>query len=56
MKKTEQILNSTFTFKDMLFSGVIQCAQKLATQHGACLALIAFWKISMGIYHENGKV
>ena len=43
-------------FQDMLFSGVIQCAQKLATQHGACLALTAFWKNSMGVYHENGKV
>ena len=41
---------------DMLFSGVVQCAQKVATQHGACQALVAFWKNSMGLYHENGKV
>ena len=41
---------------DMLFSGVLQMAQKAATQHGACLALTAFWKNSMGSYHENGKV
>ena len=41
---------------DMLFSGVVQCAQKAATQHGACQALIAFWKNSMGLYHENGKI
>ena len=40
----------------MLFSGILQCAQKLATQHGDCLALISFWKASMGVYHENGKV
>ena len=40
----------------MLFSGVTQLAQKLATQHGACLALTAFWKNSIGAYHENGKV
>ena len=39
----------------MLFSGVVQLAQKLATQHGACLALTAFWKNSIGAYHENGK-
>ena len=43
-------------YKDMLFSGVIQLAQKLATQHGACLALVAFWKNSLGNYHDNGKV
>ena len=30
-------------------------AQKLATQHGACLALVAFWKNSVVSYHENGK-
>ena len=41
---------------DMLFSGVVQCAQKLATQHGACHALIAFWKNAFAQYHENGKV
>ena len=41
---------------DMLFSGVIQIAQKVATQHGACHALTAFWKNAMGTYHENGKV
>ena len=41
---------------DMLFSGVIQLAQKEATQHGACQALISFWKNSLGTYHENGKV
>ena len=40
----------------MLNSGVLQLAQKAATQHGACLALIAFWKNSMGSYHENGKI
>ena len=40
----------------MLFSGVMQCAQKLATQHGACLALLAFWKHAMGNYHETKKV
>ena len=41
---------------DMLYSGVLQLAQKAATQHGACLTLTAFWKNSMGTYHENGKV
>ena len=41
---------------DMLFSGVLQITQKVATQHGACQALTAFWKNSMGTYHENGKV
>ena len=40
----------------MLFSGVVQCAQKLATQHGACQALLAFWKQAMGSYHEAKKV
>lgn len=40
----------------MTFYGVVQCAQKLATQHGACDALTAFWKHSGGVYHENGKV
>ena len=40
----------------MLFSGVLQMAQKLATQHGDCLALVSFWKNSIGSYHENGKV
>ena len=43
-------------FLDMLFSGVVQCAQKLATQHGACQALLAFWKHAMGNYHEAKKV
>ena len=41
---------------DMLFSGVIQLAQKAATQHGACQALTSFWKNSLVTYHENGKV
>ena len=40
---------------DMLFSGVIQLAQKAATQHGACQALTSFWKNSLVTYHENGK-
>ena len=40
----------------MLFSGILQMAQKLATQHGDCLALVSFWKNSIGSYHENGKV
>ena len=43
-------------FLDMLFSGVIQCAQKLATQYGDCSALIAFWKHAMGTYHETKMV
>ena len=41
---------------DMLFSGIVQCAQKLATQYGDCEALVPFWKASMGTYHETGKV
>ena len=49
-------LKLPFLPSGMLFSGVIQLAQKLATQHGACQALTAFWKHSMGNYHENGKV
>ena len=49
----DEVLNF---YKDMLYSGIIQLAQKLATQHGACEALIAFWKNSMGAYHDNGKV
>ena len=40
----------------MLFSGVLQMAQKVATQHGDCLALVSFWRNSIGSYHENGKV
>ena len=43
-------------YMDMLYSGILQMAQKAATQHGACLALTAFWKNSMGSYHENGKI
>ena len=39
----------------MVFYGILQMAQKLATQHGACLALVAFWKNSVVSYHENGK-
>ena len=41
---------------DLLYSGVIQLTQKMATQHGACNALTAFWKNSLVTYHENGKV
>ena len=41
---------------DMVFYGVVQCAQKLATQHGACMALVAFWKHAMGTYHLTKKV
>ena len=40
----------------MLFSGVVQCAQKLATQYGGCRALAAFWKWAAEQYHENKKV
>ena len=40
----------------MVFYGVVQCAQKLATQHGACMALVAFWKHAMGTYHLTKKV
>ena len=43
-------------YEDMIFSGVIQLAQKAATQHGACSALVSFWKNSMGSYHEMKKV
>ena len=41
---------------DMLFSGIVQCAQKHATQYGDCEALVSFWKASLAIYHETGKV
>ena len=30
--------------------------QKLATQHGGCLALVSFWKNALASYHDNGKV
>ena len=40
----------------MMFSGVLQCAQKVSTQHGACRALVSFWKNSMGTYDELKKV
>ena len=40
----------------MLFAGLLQCSAKLATQHGDSLALIAYWKDSMGTYHETKKV
>ena len=40
----------------MLFSGVVQCAQKFATQYGGCRALAAFWKWAAEQYHENKKV
>ena len=46
----------TIFLPDMLFSGLLQLAQKCATQHGACQSLVSFWKNSMGTYHENGKV
>ena len=49
-------LQNITKFIDMLFSGVVQCGQKLATQHGACRALLAFWKHAMGNYHEAKKV
>ena len=40
----------------MLFSGVLQMGQKLATQHGGCQALVSFWKNALASYHDNGKV
>ena len=49
----DEVLNF---YLDMLFSGMVQCAQKLATQHGACQALLAFWKHAMGNYHQTKKV
>ena len=48
--------NQTFCFIDMLSSGIVQLAQKAATQFGDCLALVGFWKNSMITYHENKKV
>ena len=41
---------------DLLFRGVLQCAQKMATQYGDCLALTSFWKNSLLDYHEAKKV
>ena len=41
---------------DMLFSGILLGSSKLATQYGDGLALIAYWKNSIRIYHKNGKV
>ena len=41
---------------DMLFSGVLLCSSKHATQHGDGLALISYWKNSLGTYHETSKV
>ena len=37
------LMKILFVFiEDMLVSGLIQCAQKLSTQYGDCLALISF--------------
>ena len=52
-EEVDEILNF---HTDLLYSGVIQLTQKMATQHGACNALTAFWKNSLVTYHENGKV
>ena len=41
---------------DMLFSGVIQCSQKLAIQYGGCQALVSFWKYGIITYHQSKKV
>ena len=41
---------------DLLFRGVLQCAQKVATQFGDCVALISFWKNSLNDYHDAKKV
>ena len=40
----------------MVLRGVVQCAQKVATQFGDGLALVSFWKNSMGDYHHSKKV
>ena len=50
-------MNNFFhNFEDMLLSGIIQCAQKLATQYGACDALTSFWKYAIGTYHKANTV
>ena len=41
---------------DLLFRGLVQCGQKVATQFGDCLALTSFWKNAMVDYHEAKKV
>ena len=40
---------------DMLACGLLQLAQKSATQNGDCEVLISFWKNSLSDYHDSKK-